>query len=183
MVLSPRLVPQTRSPIVRLSLHVRRYTKKTEEVVSGAGSHLLRRPAAHLPQFVRYPAHPCRFVALSTIRHRGQKWGICLNQHAVERDPDRYLADGLGLGKGDVPRKGDQKAAVHRPPGVLPLAGKTMQNAAQAALGPVALNHLQGVVPRIVATLGRAAMDDNWPPPMTGNFHLLRKHSLLLFPG
>src|SRR5271170_6043018 len=103
-----------------LRICVRRYTKKTEEVVGSAGTDLLRRHAAHLSQFVRNPAHPCRFVALPTIRQRSQKRRICLNQHAVPRDPGRYLAYGFSLGKGDVARKGDQKATVHRPPGVLP---------------------------------------------------------------
>src|SRR5216683_3127756 len=183
--LSPAIVPpqlraQTLLPTLDLRVRVRRYTKKTEEVGGRAGSHQLCRNAAYFSQLIRHPAHPCRLISLAAMWQRGKKGRIGLDQHTVQGYFGCHLAYAFRLGEGDVAGKGDQKSPIHRSPGMLPFAGKAVQDAAQIGPHPVVFNHRQSVIPRVGAAVGGPAMNNDWPPPCRRYFHLLRESLLLL---
>src|SRR5260370_34853239 len=106
------------------------------------------------------------------MRHGSKKRRIGLDQHAVERDLLGRGADVLSFRKADVTGERDIETHIEGSLCVFPLAGKTMEDPAQAAGSPVVVEHLNGVLPGVLAVVGRTAMDHNSQSRTAGLLHL-----------
>src|SRR5437660_3704508 len=97
----------------------------------------LHRYPAQLPELPRHFSHKSRLVALAAVRYRRQERRIRLNEHALQRNFFRCLADILRLGKSHIAGKRDHEAHIQRGTHVLQRPGKAVQHPAQSAARPV----------------------------------------------
>ena len=61
----------------------------------------------------------------------------------------------------DVAGEGNVESHIHGRLGMFPVAGKAMQDSAQAGGTPMLSEHLNSIVPGILAVVARTAMDHN----------------------
>src|SRR5215813_5790392 len=103
--------------------------KETVEVFSGLRTHLFRR---ELPQFGNFSGNfhdKGRFIPPAPVGHGSQERRIGFNEHAIQRNVSRNIANPLCLGKGHISREGNQETHVQRSTRMRLSAGKAMQNA------------------------------------------------------
>ena len=91
------------------------------------------------------------------------------------------VANGLSLREGDVSGKGDHKPGVKGAAGVVPFAGKAVQDAAEAGGFPLLFEQVESVVPGVGAVVGWAAVDDDGLLVGGGDLHLAAEDLLLGF--
>src|SRR5580700_10707094 len=65
-------------------------------------AHFFRCHRSKYAELERSFYHERRLVALAAMRHRRQIWRVRLNQHALQRNLERGLANLLGLREGQV---------------------------------------------------------------------------------
>ena len=120
-----------------------------------------------------------RLVALASVGN-GRKVGrVGFDQHVVERDLRRRVANLLRLGKADIPGKGNHEAHVQRAFRVWPGAGETVQDSAETGWVPVLLDERETVVPCVLAVLAGTTMDDDRQFRRTRKLHLADEYVLL----
>ena len=115
---------------------------------------------------------PGRLIALAAIGRRGQPGGIGLDQNGVEGQAGGHVAQGLGLGIGEIAGERDQKTEVERAAGLLPSAAEAVHDAAQAVGAPVDLEDFKEVVPGVGGLVCAPAMDEDGALAGGGNFEL-----------
>src|SRR5262249_12022847 len=130
--------------------------RQIEEFVEIGGSplpHFFKREASQVAYTTRRFYYKRRLVTLATIRHRRKKRTIGFNEHAIERDLLRGVANLLSFGEGHIACKRNHEPHIERTLRMLPRTGKTMKHSAKAARFPAACNQTEAIVPGVLAVL------------------------------
>src|SRR5260370_8662890 len=151
------------------------------EIPRGLLAQLFHAQPKQFAEFARCFLDERRLVSPPAMGHRCEKWGIGLDQHAVQRDLDGSVANLLCLGKRDIARERNHESHVESALGLWPDSGKAMQDSAQAAARPVLLDQVETISPRVVARFRGPSMDYDGQPRGTLQFRLLHENLLLDF--
>src|SRR5262249_49520491 len=100
--------------------------EKIEKISGRALADLFHRQAAQFTKLARRLFYKGRFVAFAAMRNGRRIRRIRLDEHAVKRNFQRSIADGLRLGERDVTSKRDQEASIQPAFGLDPVAGKAV---------------------------------------------------------
>src|SRR5208282_2442594 len=168
-----------------------RESKTLVEIPRGLRADLFCGHVAQFADLTGYLPDKRRLVALAAMRNRGQVGRVGFDQHAVERNHLRRVADRLRLGKGDIAGKRNHETQIERPPRMLDASREAVQNAAQSDRSPVFAgpmfsapmfgDHAQAVVPCVLAIAGGTAMNDDGQLRRSCQLHLLPEDRLLYF--
>ncbi len=135
--------------------------KQSAEVFRGGIGDLLRGDGEEAGEGLGGTGDEGRFVAFAAVGCGGEPGGIGLDKDAVEGELRGDVAQGLGLGVGEVAGEGDEKAAVERAAGLFIARAEAMHDAAEAGVAPVGIKGQEKMVPGVGAFVGAAAVDGN----------------------
>ena len=167
-------------------MQVWRYRREAEEAVEilgGARADLFGGQVAELADLAGDFGNKRGFVTLAAMRDGREVGRVGLDQHAVEGDDLRGVANGLRLGKRDVAGEGNHEAEIECAARMIDAAGEAVEDAAERAGTPVRGDHLEAVVPGVFAVVGGAAVDDDRQLRSFCQLHLLQENRFLRFTG
>ena len=112
-------------------------------------------------------------VALAAEALRGEEGGIRLDEDGIERKNGGNIAQGLGFGIGEITGKGDAETHVEAAVGVVKSAAETVEDAAEACVGPILPQNGDAIGP------GFATMNDYRFSDTVGDGELVAEDLLL----
>ena len=150
-----------------------RQPKKAPKIVGGGCGEFDRRQVSHRSEGFRYCGDMGGLVSLAAQRLRSKVGRIGFRQQAGQGQLTGYVAQILSFGVGHIGRERYQEPHLNSLPGLGERAGKTVEDAAQAAGAPMPIEYLEAIGPSL------PAMDDDRQTCGAGQIKLLDEDALL----